>query len=161
MTETHTVDTYTTGFQEEDRDLLTPPPVFCGPPMPGTAIQIVDVEIKEPLGLNQEGESTIRSPSLLKGYWNRPEATAAAFRDGWFLTGGHRGLLGDAGCLHFLGRWKEMLKVNGMSVFPAEVEAILGPIPWSWAAPSSADRIRTRGKSRWRSSRSGPSTPGS
>lgn len=128
MTETHTIDTFTNGFQDADRDLTTPPPVFCGLPMPGTEIRIVDFDSKAPLGLNQEGEIAIRTPSLLKSYWNKPDATAAAFRDGWFLTG-DIGLLDDAGCLHFLGRRKEMLKVNGMSVFPSELEALIGTHP--------------------------------
>jgi long-chain acyl-CoA synthetase len=128
MTETHTIDTFTNGFTDGDRDLSTPPPVFCGLPMPGTEIRIVDFDSKEPLGLNREGEIAIRTPSLLKSYWNKPEATAEAFRDGWFLTG-DIGLIDDAGCLHFLGRRKEMLKVNGMSVFPSELEALLGTHP--------------------------------
>ena len=70
----------------------------------------------------------MRSPSQLKGYWNKPDATAAAIRDGWFHTG-DIGLLDADGFLHFLGRRKEMLKVTGMSVFPAEIEAMLGRHP--------------------------------
>ena len=65
---------------------------------------------------------------MLKSYWNKPEATAASLRDGWFYTG-DIGLLDEDGFLHFLGRRKEMLKVNGMSVFPAEIEALLGQHP--------------------------------
>jgi acyl-CoA synthetase (AMP-forming)/AMP-acid ligase II len=70
----------------------------------------------------------MRSPSLLKAYWNKPDATRESLRDGWLHTG-DIGLLDERGYLHFLGRHKEMLKVKGMSVFPAEIEALLGQHP--------------------------------
>ena len=54
--------------------------------------------------------------------------SAAVLRDGWFHTG-DIGLLDEDGCLHFLGRRKEMLKVNGMSVFPSELEVLLAHHP--------------------------------
>ena len=61
----------------------------------------------------------------MKGYWRAPEATARVLSpDGWFDTG-DKGKLDEDGCLHFLGRDKDMIKVNGMSVFPSEVEAVL------------------------------------
>jgi acyl-CoA synthetase (AMP-forming)/AMP-acid ligase II len=127
MTETHTCDTFTTGQQADDFDLKSQP-IFVGLPVPGTEFKITSFETDELLPLGAEGEIVVRSPSLLKSYWNKPEATAASLRDGWFHTG-DIGLLDDAGFLHFLGRRKEMLKVNGMSVFPAEIEALLGQHP--------------------------------
>lgn len=80
----------------------------------------------KPLG--EEGEIVVRSPSLLKSYRNKPEAMAEALRDGWFHTG-DIGMIDEQGYLHFLGSRKEMLKVKGMSVFPAEIEALLGQHP--------------------------------
>jgi len=127
MTETHTHDTFTLGMQEDDFDLKSQP-IFVGLPVPGTEFKICSFETGEILPLGQEGEIVVRSPSQLKGYWNKPEATAASIRDGWFHTG-DIGVLDEQGYLHFLGRRKEMLKVTGMSVFPAEIEAMLGRHP--------------------------------
>lgn len=126
MTETHTCDTFTTGMQEGGRDLAQP--IFVGLPVPGTEFRICDFDTGATLPLGQEGEIVVRSPSQLKAYWNRPAETAAALRGGWFHTG-DIGMLDGDGFLHFLGRRKEMLKVNGMSVFPAEIEAMLGQHP--------------------------------
>jgi acyl-CoA synthetase (AMP-forming)/AMP-acid ligase II len=125
MTETHTMDTFTGGLA--DRDLVGRP-IFCGLPVPGTDVVIVDRETGDLLSVGEEGEIAVHSPSLLTGYWQRPEATAEVLQDGWLLTG-DSGQLDDAGCLSYLGRRKEMLKVNGMSVFPTEVEFLLGRHP--------------------------------
>ena len=127
MTETHTSDTFTTGFQHEDFDLHAQP-VFVGLPVPGTEIKICDFDTGALVPLGTEGEIRVRSPSLLKGYWGQPEATAEALVGGWLRTG-DIGLLDAQGFLHFLGRRKEMLKVKGMSVFPPEIEAVLGQHP--------------------------------
>src|SRR5690606_27928087 len=90
--------------------------------------KVCDFETGELLPLGSEGELCVRSPSLLKGYWNRPEASAEALRDGWLHTG-DSGVITEQGLIRYLGRRKEMLKVNGMSVFPAELEAMLGQHP--------------------------------
>ncbi|MBM3554446.1 MAG: AMP-binding protein [Alphaproteobacteria bacterium] len=127
MTETHTCDTFTTGFQEGDFDLKQKP-IFVGVPVPGTDFKICDFQTGELLPLDQEGELCIRSPSLLKAYWNKKEASGEALKNGWLHTG-DIGLIDGEGYIHFLGRRKEMLKVKGMSVFPAEIEALLGQHP--------------------------------
>jgi fatty-acyl-CoA synthase len=127
MTETHTSDTFTTGFQGDDFDLHAQP-VFVGLPVPGTEFKICDFETGALKALGEDGEIRVRTPSLLKGYWRRPEATAEALVDGWLRTG-DIGLIDTDGFLHFLGRKKEMLKVKGMSVFPPEIEAVLGQHP--------------------------------
>ncbi len=127
MTETHTCDTFTTGQQDDNLDLHGQP-VFVGLPVPDTVIKICSFDTGITLPAGQEGEIVVHSPSLLKAYWNNPEATAESLRDGWFHSG-DIGVFDTHGCLHFLGRAKEMLKVNGMSVFPAEVEALLGQHP--------------------------------
>ncbi|TQM01828.1 AMP-binding protein [Pseudonocardia kunmingensis] len=122
MTETHTADTFTLGFQDDDRDLHTDP-VFCGLPVPGTDILIVD-EAGEPVPVGVPGEIIVRSPSILTGYHGRPDATAETIRDGWLHTG-DVGRLDEWGALHYLARTKEMIKTNGMSVFPSEIESLL------------------------------------
>lgn len=127
MTETHTCDSFTTGFQDNDFDLSLAP-IVVGLPVPGTEFKICDFETGTLIPLGGEGEICVRSPSNLKAYWNKPEATADALRDGWLHTG-DIGMLDEMGILHFLGRRKEMLKVKGMSVFPAELEALLGRHP--------------------------------
>ncbi len=127
MTETNTSDTFTTGFQDDDFDLKQQP-IFAGLPVPGTEFKVCDFATGELLPLGEEGELCVRSPAVLAGYWRQPEATARAIRDGWLHTG-DAAILDTEGFLHFLGRRKEMLKVNGMAVFPAEIEALLGQHP--------------------------------
>jgi fatty-acyl-CoA synthase len=127
MTETHTSNTFTVGFQADDYD-LTSRPIFVGLPVPGAEFKITDFETGELVPLGCDGEIRVRTPSLLKSYWNKPEATAEALVDGWLRTG-DIGTIDPQGFLHFLGRRKEMLKVKGMSVFPPEIEALLGQHP--------------------------------
>jgi len=127
MTETHTSNTFTTGFQDDNFD-LNAQPIFVGLPVPGAEFKITDFETGELLPIGSEGEIRVRTPSLLKGYWNKPEATAECLVDGWLRTG-DIGVIDSSGFIHFLGRRKEMLKVKGMSVFPPEIEALLGQHP--------------------------------
>ncbi|MGY0503033.1 AMP-binding protein [Nocardia sp. FBN12] len=122
MTETHTADTFTLGLQDDDYDLRSEP-VFCGLPVPGTDILIVDDD-GVPVPIGTEGQIIVRSPSILTRYYGNPEATAATVRAGWLQTG-DVGKLNEFGALHYLARNKEMIKVNGMSVFPSEVESLL------------------------------------
>ena len=127
MTETHTSNTFTTGFQDDNFD-LNAQPIFVGLPVPGAEFKVTDFETGELLPIGTEGEIRVRTPSLLKSYWNKPEATAECLVDGWLRTG-DIGVIDPEGFIHFLGRRKEMLKVKGMSVFPPEIEALLGQHP--------------------------------
>jgi fatty-acyl-CoA synthase len=68
-----------------------------------------------------EGEITVRSDFLMLGYWNAPELTAEAIRDGWYHTG-DLGYLDEEGYLFVTGRVKEMIRSGGETIFPAEVE---------------------------------------
>lgn len=124
MTETHTFDTFTSDMNEGDMDLKGKS-TFVGFPIPGTKFKIVDFTTKELLPLGKEGEIAIRTPSLFKCYWNKPEETKQSLKDGWLYTG-DIGMLNEEGYLYYLGRRKEMIKVKGMSVFPSEIEAIIG-----------------------------------
>ncbi|HYC82122.1 MAG TPA: acyl-CoA synthetase, partial [Solirubrobacterales bacterium] len=67
------------------------------------------------------GEIMLRGPQLTPGYLNRPEETAAAYRDGWFATG-DVGYLDEDGFLYIVDRKKEMVKTGGFNVYPKEVE---------------------------------------
>lgn len=145
MTETHTCDTFTAGLQDDDFDLKSAP-TFVGLPVPGTEFKVCDFASGELLPLGSEGELCVRSPSLLKGYWNKPEASAEALRDGWLHTG-DSGVITEQGFIRYLGRRKEMLKVNGMSVFPSELEAMLGQHPAILASAVIGRQDDKRGES--------------
>lgn len=127
MTETHTANTVTIGFQENDFDLASRP-TFVGLPSPGTDFKICDFDTGEILPLGAEGEICCRSPAIFNGYLNATEATQAALRNGW-LHSGDIGQIDEDGFLHYLGRKKDLIKVNGMSVGPAEIEAVVAEHP--------------------------------
>ncbi len=74
------------------------------------------------------GEIWLRGPNVFAGYWNRPEATAEVFVDGWFRTG-DLALQDEEGLTYVVGRSKEMFKSGGLNVYPAEIEAVLGLHP--------------------------------
>ncbi|MEZ5606732.1 MAG: AMP-binding protein [Burkholderiaceae bacterium] len=95
-----------------------------GRPMPGVTIRIIDPDTGAEQPVGELGEITLMSPGNFKGYWNKPEATAATLKDGWVHTG-DMGRMDAEGYLTFIGRFKEMIKVSGYSVFPEEVETIL------------------------------------
>ena len=95
-----------------------------GRPAPGVEVRIVDPDTGDERPRGELGEIILRSPGVFKGYWNKPEATQKTLRDGWVHTG-DMGRLDEVGYLCFVGRFKEMIKVSGYSVFPEEVEAML------------------------------------
>jgi acyl-CoA synthetase (AMP-forming)/AMP-acid ligase II len=124
MTETHSYDAFNRGWQDDDRDLKQRQ-IFCGIPVPQTDFKIMEFDSNKIMPLGVESELCVRTPSLLKGYWNMPDATGEGLVDGWLRTG-DIGMISEIGTIHFLGRRKEMLKVKGMSVFPSEIESVLG-----------------------------------
>jgi long-chain acyl-CoA synthetase len=93
----------------------------CGKAMKGVEGKIVDIQPQEegpPVG-----EVAVRGAVVMKGYWNRPDATAAVMRDGWFLTG-DLGYFDAHGHLFLTGRKKEVIVLsNGKNVYPEEIEA--------------------------------------
>lgn len=127
MTETHTMDTSPYGLHADDMDLRAEP-VFCGLPVPGTDIAVVEFGTQTPVPVGETGEIIVRSPSVTSGYWRNEEATRRQLVDGWLHTGDN-GRIDDEGFVHYLGRDKEMIKVKGMSVFPAEVEMAVAAHP--------------------------------
>src|SRR5690606_21022397 len=82
MTETHAFDSHTTGMQDDDFDLKQPR-TFVGLPVVGTRFKIADFETGETLPIGQQGEICCLTPSVTKGYWQKPDATADLIRDGW------------------------------------------------------------------------------
>jgi long-chain acyl-CoA synthetase len=94
-----------------------------GLPFPSTDIKLLDVDDTE-LPLGQPGEICAKGPQVMKGYWQKPEANAAAFTaDGYFRTG-DIGVFDDNGFLKIVDRKKDMIIVSGFNVYPNEVEAV-------------------------------------
>ena len=89
----------------------------------GTEIRIVD-EDDSPVANGVIGEIVVRGPQVMKGYWNMPEATAEAIRDGWMHTG-DAGTLDDDGYLYIKDRIKDMIVSGGENVYPKTVETVL------------------------------------
>ena len=71
--------------------------------------------------MGQPGELLIRGPQVMKGYWNRPEETARALRDGWLYTG-DLATMDEDGYFRIVDRKKEMIISGGYNVYPREVE---------------------------------------
>ena len=93
-----------------------------GKPFPGVEARIVDPQPVED-GAPAAGEIAIRGAIVMKGYWNRPDATAQVLRDGWFYTG-DLGYFDSGGNLFITGRRKEVIVLaNGKNVYPEEIEA--------------------------------------
>ena len=96
-----------------------------GCPMNGVEYRVGDPETSEPLPPEVPGQLMVKGYTVMQGYYEKPEATAASFtEDGWFLTGDMAKLRED-GRYVFLGRYKDMLKVGGENVSPAQIEARL------------------------------------
>jgi acyl-CoA synthetase (AMP-forming)/AMP-acid ligase II len=99
----------------------------CGKPLPTVDIRVVGEDGAE-VAVGTVGEVITRSPLNLEGYWNLPEATAAALKDGWFHTG-DAGYLDADGYLFIHDRVKDMIITGGENVYPAEVESVLSDHP--------------------------------
>ena len=99
-------------------------PGSAGRPVPAvTDIRIVD-EAGSALPAGERGEICIRSPVNVRGYWNKPQATAEAFRDGWFHTG-DVGYLDEDGFLFIVDRMKDIIIRGGENISCLEVEAAI------------------------------------
>ena len=98
-----------------------------GRPVPDVEVTVQD-DAGRTLPPGQTGEICVRGGNVMKGYWNRPEETARALRDGWLLTGdiGHHD---TDGFFYITDRKKDMLLVNGINVYPREIEEILYQFP--------------------------------
>lgn len=94
-----------------------------GSPAPGYEVRIVGPGGEE-VGDGETGEMIVRGPSLMQGYWNDPEATAAWNPDGWARTG-DLAFRDARGYYHLVGRLKEMIRRGGENVAAAEVEGVL------------------------------------
>jgi long-chain acyl-CoA synthetase len=99
-----------------------------GVPLPGIEMRLVDKTGEDAL-VGDPGEIWVRGPNVFPGYWNDPDATAAALTpDGWLRTG-DVAVVDDDGFVSLVDRAKDVIIVSGFNVFPAEVEEALGTHP--------------------------------
>jgi long-chain acyl-CoA synthetase len=98
-------------------------PGSVGLPLPGVEVRVVD-EREAPLPPGEVGELCIRGPNVMRGYWNRPEETAAALRGGWLHTG-DLGYRDQDGYVFIVDRKTDLILVGGLNVYPREVEEVL------------------------------------
>jgi len=98
----------------------------CGLPGPGVELRIIDLDTSEDAaGPNIVGEIWVRSPQVMKGYWNNDSATAESIdADGWFRSG-DVGYLDADGYLYIHDRVKDMIVSGGENIYPAEIENVL------------------------------------
>jgi acyl-CoA synthetase (AMP-forming)/AMP-acid ligase II len=112
---------FLTGLQDNehvDGRLLS-----CGRPCPGIDLQVTD-ETGKPVDPGKPGEFVARGANVMRGYWNNPEETALAFRDGMFRTG-DVGYQDPEGYFYILERLKDMIVTGGENVYSGEVEAVI------------------------------------
>jgi long-chain acyl-CoA synthetase len=102
-------------------------PGSIGLPIPGVEVSIQD-DGGGILGVGEIGEVCVKGGNVMLGYWNQPEETAKVMRKGWLLTG-DVGYKDNEGYFYITDRKKDMLLVNGINVYPREIEEILHQFP--------------------------------
>ncbi len=95
-----------------------------GAPVPSTVVKVVDLETGRDLPPGEVGELVTRGPMVVAGYWQKPEETAHAIRDGWLHTG-DVGRMDAQGWFYVIDRKKDMIIASGFKVWPREVEDVL------------------------------------
>ena len=99
--------------------------IAIGVPIPGHDAKIMDLSDPEKeLAPGEVGELAIKGPGIIPGYWNKPEETAHAIRQGWLFTG-DVGTMDDKGWVYLLDRKKDMIIASGFKVWPREVEDVI------------------------------------
>jgi long-chain acyl-CoA synthetase len=108
-------------FSDPQRD---PRPGSIGVPIWGVQLKLVDGDWKTIEGADEVGEIAIRGHNVMKGYYNRPDATAEVMRDGWFRTG-DLARRDEDGFYYIVDRAKDMIIRGGFNVYPREIEEVL------------------------------------
>jgi acyl-CoA synthetase (AMP-forming)/AMP-acid ligase II len=99
-------------------------PDSAGPPVPVADLRIMSLDASRELPVGEVGELWSKGPQMVKGYWNKPEATAATFVDGWVRTG-DLARLDEEGFLYIVDRAKDMVIRGGENIYSIEVENVL------------------------------------
>jgi long-chain acyl-CoA synthetase len=107
----------------EDQDHVESKLLSCGRPCPGIDLRVEDETGKE-VEVGQHGELVARGANVMQGYWNDPQDTALAFRNGMFRTG-DIGYQDSDGYFYILDRLKDMIVTGGENVYSGEVEAVI------------------------------------
>ncbi|MGA1846515.1 fatty acid--CoA ligase [Deferribacter abyssi] len=107
-------------------------PYSVGLPLPDVEVKVVNDE-EEELPIGEIGELIVKGPNIMKGYWNLPEATAQAIRNGWLFTG-DMAKLDEDGFIYIVDRKKDLIIVKGINVYPREIEELLYQYPGIEAA---------------------------
>jgi long-chain acyl-CoA synthetase len=108
-------------FSDPDSD---PRPGSIGIPIWGVEVKLIDAEWNTIEGADQIGEVAIRGHNIMRGYYNRPEATAEVMKDGWFRSG-DLGRRDKDGFYYIVDRAKDMIIRGGFNVYPREIEEVL------------------------------------
>ncbi|KAE9547042.1 hypothetical protein FO519_009746, partial [Halicephalobus sp. NKZ332] len=106
-------------------DLKNPKIGSAGKTQSLTEMKVIDVETQKELGFREKGEILLRGPTVMLGYLNRPQATAETIDDDGWLHTGDIGFVEEDGALFIVDRLKELIKVKGLQVPPAELEDLL------------------------------------
>ena len=100
-------------------------PGTVGVPVADTDIKIVDIDNPEKeLAIGEPGEIAVKGPQIMMGYYDKPEETKQALRDGWFLTG-DIGKFDEDGYLTIVDRKKDMIIAGGYNIYPVELDDVL------------------------------------
>lgn len=99
-------------------------PASIGMPLSDTEFKLIDPGTGQPTAPGEPGEIAVRGPQLMKGYFNQPEETANAIRDGWMYTG-DVARMDEDGYFYIVDRVKDMVNVSGFKVFTRELDDIL------------------------------------
>ncbi len=117
-----------------------------GLPLPSTDARIVDTEggsLTLPVG--KLGELVIRGPQVMQAYWNKPDETASALRNGWLYTG-DLATMDEDGYFHILDRKKDMIIMAGYNVYPREIDEVLLEHPYIVEAVAVGIEDENRGE---------------
>ena len=113
-----------TVLPHEEQFLDAPQARSCGRPAVGVEVAVVDLTSGTPAADGAVGEVVIRGENVMAGYWNKPEATAAALVGGWYRSG-DLGYIDEHGFLYLVDRAKDMIVSGGENVYSTEVEEVL------------------------------------
>ena len=98
-------------------------PGSCGIPLPGIEFKFINVDDPtREVALGERGEMCIKGPNVMKGYWKKPEATAAAMTEDGYLRTGDVAIMAEDGYVTIVDRIKDMLLVGGFNVYPRNIE---------------------------------------
>ena len=99
-----------------------------GIPFPDVDAKVVSIETNEDLPPNQQGEIVLKTPTLMLGYYKRPEETKDVIKDGWLYTG-DIGYMDEEGYFYITDRKKDLIIVGGFNVFPREIDEVIQKHP--------------------------------